>query len=461
MASIERPRGWGVALGWVLLCLASPCRAYVALLDSGPASNRVDIVFVGDGYTADQLPTYAQHADSCLQHLFAEGEDPFPRYRNFFNACRIDIVSNETGCDQPDNGIYRDTALNATFQGSTDRSLVVNHSLVSSFIAAELSPAGVTPDLRVALVNTSRYGGTGGSVAVCSAAHASANEIALHEIGHTFADLADEYVSYDSAYSGSEPPEANVTLDPAGQKWDRWLGYVDPQHPGMSPVGAYEGARYYATGIFRPTLTSKMRSLYEPFNAVSREQIILTIYACVDPLDAWADNAAPLSDPAALWVDTVDPEVIKVQWSLDGAPLAGATRPQLELGGLGLSVGPHTLTALACDETEWVRLETDALRQTISWQVLVNWLLGDGNTDGAINALDIAPFVGMLTGASPFMEEGDLNRDGVVNALDVSLFVQALTAIPRSSQAVPEPRAAMFLLLAAAFRNRGRVGFPA
>lgn len=424
----------------MLLFFAISAGGYTTLLNTGPVSNRVDIVFMGDGYTAGQLGTYAQHVNSCLEHLFGEGEDPFPRYRNFFNAYRIDIVSNQSGCDQPDQNIYRDTALGAVFEGSTDRSLVINNALAAPYLRNELLGAGISPEIRLVLVNTTRYGGTGGPIAVYSAANAHADEIALHEIGHSFAGLADEYVEYDSHYGGAEPSEANVTRDSTGQKWSRWFGYVDPLHPGIGAVGVFEGAKYYATGMYRPTYDSKMRNLYQPFNAVSREQIILSIYKSVNPLDAWADNATTVADPLGLWVDTIDPEVIKVQWSIDGVPVTGAVGEELSLSTLGLSIGPHTVTALAYDDTPWVRLETDALEQTVTWQVLINWMLGDTSGDGAINALDIAPFISTLTKTTPFLPQADFDHNRTVNALDIAPFIQVLTRGPNvPGQAVPEP----------------------
>ncbi len=92
------------------------------VVDNGAHDNRVDIVFLGDGYTASEIATiYEANIEAMLRHLFDEREDPFPRYRNFFNVTRIDVISADSGVDEPTEGISRDTALNATYRydGST------------------------------------------------------------------------------------------------------------------------------------------------------------------------------------------------------------------------------------------------------------------------------------------------------------------------------------------------------
>ncbi|MGA9383317.1 MAG: M64 family metallopeptidase, partial [Phormidium sp.] len=85
--------------------------AYLKLWDNGPSSNRVDIVFLGDGYTAADInTTYNSHINSMLNWMFLGNENPYPRYKNFFNVYRLDIISQERGADIPPKGIFRNTA---------------------------------------------------------------------------------------------------------------------------------------------------------------------------------------------------------------------------------------------------------------------------------------------------------------------------------------------------------------
>ena len=100
-------------------------------------------------------------------------------------------------------------------------------------------------------------------------------------------------------YSGSEPSSHNITTDPTGSKWADWIGY---DQPGVGVIGAYEGAGYHETGLYRPSWDSKMRSLGKPFDAIAREQFIRRLYTYVDPIDSHTGNTVPLvNTPYLQW----------------------------------------------------------------------------------------------------------------------------------------------------------------
>ncbi len=377
-------------IAWV----PSPTEAgYVTMVDNGPTRNRVDAVFLGDGYTASQLDnTYLTHIGAMLNHMFGGSQNPFPRYQNFFNIHRIDLVSNQSGADVPPEGVFRDTALDATyfFDGVTDRLLYVSQSKADQAITANIGRA-FNPEMRLVTVNSDRYGGGGGKYAVYSGGNGSAPEVALHELGHSFAGLADEYF-YGSGqiYTGGEPGEPNVTKSSTGAKWAHWLGYTERGMGG--PIGAYEGARYFDQGIYRPSEDSKMRSLNRPFDAVSREEIILDIYDIVDPLDGWLANQGTLDNPASLWVDTVDPDIITVNWLVDGVEVEGARGETFNPRAFGFQSGEFTITAMARDATPWVRIELEKLQQSVAWTVHLDPLdpiPGDANGDDVVNVEDL------------------------------------------------------------------------
>jgi hypothetical protein len=370
-----RPLGLTLLLAWAVSAWPfGPARAaYVTMIDNGPSANRVDVVFLGDGYTASQIDTtYVAHIQNMLDHVFGEDDDPFPRYKNFFNVHRVNVISNESGADIPPDGVFRDTALDAKYycDGSMERLLCVSGSKARTALNDALAGAGFSAEMKLVTVNHDKYGGSGGSFAVYAGGNPNAAELALHELGHSFSGLADEYWSGDDTYTGGEPSQVNVTASPTGEKWAHWLDYSDPDHTELGTVGAYEGARYYRYGLYRPTNRSKMRSLNWPFNAVCREKIILDIYGHVDPLDDWLDNGQTLVDPQRLWVEVVDAEVIRVEWSVNGVPAVGAVGESFDPRALGL--GSYSITAHAYDDTPWVRLETDLLDQSVSWSVLVS-----------------------------------------------------------------------------------------
>lgn len=344
---------------------------FSTIIDNGPSSNRVDIMFLGDGYTAEEIgTTYVSHIDAMLTHMFNEGEDPFPRYAKFFNVHRIDVVSQESGADVPPEGIFRNTALDATYyhDDSNARALYINSAKANEIRHNSMIDAAMSVDMQLVTVNDSRYGGAAGAYAVFAGGHPRGPEIALHEMGHSFADLADEYGGSATVYRGSEPQEANVTALPSGEKWADWIGY---DQPGIGEISVYEGAAYHDSGLFRPSETSKMRALGRPFDAVSREKIILDLYDLVDPLDGWLGNDHILSDSDYLWVDVIDPDVIDVEWFVDNELIRGAGGETFDIGELALTAGTHTITARAFDSTDWVRIDRNSLEQTVNWIVQV------------------------------------------------------------------------------------------
>ena len=83
------------------------------IANGGGPENRIDLVFLGDGYTESDLGTYAGHVDRVLQGFLSE--EPLGAYASYFNVHRVDIVSDESGVDEPNLSIFRDTALDMTF----------------------------------------------------------------------------------------------------------------------------------------------------------------------------------------------------------------------------------------------------------------------------------------------------------------------------------------------------------
>lgn len=185
------------------------------IIETGPAAARRDYVFVGDGYTAAELGKWRADAKLVIDGFMT---DPlFAANRANMNVRRVDVASNQSGVDEPDRGIYRDTAMDGAFYCySIDRLLCVNNTKVYSIVGSVLAPD--QRDVIIVISNSTRYGGSGGAVATLSM-HASSTEVALHEIGHTAFALADEY-SYGTCSLASEPGEGNVSLNwGRGVKW--------------------------------------------------------------------------------------------------------------------------------------------------------------------------------------------------------------------------------------------------
>jgi hypothetical protein len=250
-------------------------------------SDAFDLVFVGDGYTADDMAAYTANVQSKWDELSAV--QPFAEYKPYFNVWRIDVISTESGVDHdPTKGLLKDTALDMGFwcQGrdaNTERLLCVNEAKAKEYAA--LAPQA---DQVIALGNTTKYGGAGGSVATASGANAQAGQIAIHELGHSIGGLADEYDYPYITYTGAEPKEINVTKDPTGAKWGEYLGQPSPDGGVIAPV---EGARYYKSGLYRPTANSIMRTLGKEFNSIGRDAMIKAFKAKIPSFNT--TTAAP------------------------------------------------------------------------------------------------------------------------------------------------------------------------
>lgn len=361
--------------------------------NAGRPDNRVNYVIAGDGYTEELLDTqFIEHVENMLYHeqagQYSAIGEPYGRYRKFVNVCGLKVASADACIDKADIGRSCDTPFdgrcNPSCASNGTRLGTVNRSKVESAMA-EFLPDFVDVDWAAVTLNGDADGwwNSGGSIMVWNGNFGNrlnAASVALHEGGHTFHRLADEYGG-DSSNCG-EFQEINSTADPSAAKWEQWLEYDDvrtddrprPNNQSSNPYGtrvqgAFEGSRYCNSGQYRPSQQSQMNILPRPFNMPSMEKIILDIYSIVDPIDNHTDNSAPLTSPQALQVRVVDPEVIQVEWSIDGEIVEAASGECFELPAL--AAGSHTVTARAYDDTPWVRRNRELLESTVSWEVVI------------------------------------------------------------------------------------------
>ena len=249
---------------------ATPTATATTILNNGSAATRMDYVFIGDGYTAAEMDKWRADAQKVINGFLA---DPlFNANRASMNIHRVDVASNQSGVDEIDKGIYRDTAMDGEFACyNIERLLCVNNTKATNIAASVLAPDA--RDVIVVIANSTRYGGSGGAVATLSM-HASSIEVALHEIGHTAFALADEY-EYGTCNTSSEPTEVNVSLN--GTRSVKWGNLISgstavPTGLGVYPngtVGTFVGAQYCGSGKYRPTENSRMRTLGYPWHAVN------------------------------------------------------------------------------------------------------------------------------------------------------------------------------------------------
>jgi hypothetical protein len=340
------------------------------ILNNGPPQNRLDLVILGDGFRAPELPLYTQRAQNVLSGLMLI--EPFARYKSYFNVHRVDVISNDSGIDISPSCGTLDTALDMSLGCERD-GLYVD---VGGALAAATAAPGF--DQVLALGNTDIGAGVGFYSANVAAMGGDYPPLAAHELGHSLGDLGDEYFDPAAVYMGGEAPEANISILNAtemaalGTKWARWLGTSDPLFD--SPVGTYEGAWYHGIGIYRPSLESMMRYLSRPFNLPSVEQLIFQIYRAARPIDGGTPSTELLDRFSTVFITPLRPAglPLAIQWSLDGQPIPGATQETFDATAFTLPDGDHNLSVEVKDTTPWVRDE--AMRSALmtfghSWPI--------------------------------------------------------------------------------------------
>lgn len=344
-----------------------------AILYHGNPSNRVNIVFVGDGYQRSEITQYAKKVGQIVNDIFLQ--TPFRQYKRYFNVYRTDIISNQSGSDHPDTGRYVDTALDSYYDCNGQQRLIcVDPGKVYDAVAS----APVAADIIFVVVNDSEYGGSGGLFSVFST-HTAASELALHELGHSFGRLADEYFSPMQSYSGPEPSAPNLTTenDWANIKWNHWIDAFTPIPTTQATLGVpglYEGGLYHEFNIYRPTANSKMRTLNMPFESINAEQLVLRTYDRVSPIDRTipADPIVtiPPGHKQTFSVSPMRPSHpgMSVRWFLDDIPVGEDS--SLSLYPSDLATGINLLRVEVRDASPLVRHDpTNLLMDLSQWTV--------------------------------------------------------------------------------------------
>lgn len=302
------------------------------ILETGPSNARMDYVFVGDGYTAAEMTKWHADAKKVIDGFLA---DPlFAANRANMNVRRVDIASNQSGVDEPDRGIYRDTAMDGNFNCyNIARLLCVNNTKVYNVVGSVLAPD--KRDVIIVISNSTRYGGSGGAVATLSM-HASSTEVALHEIGHTAFAMADEY-EYGTCNTSAEPTEGNVSLNRTRSV--KWGGLVAASTPmpttaGSVPngtVGAFQGGRYCTSGMYRPTENSRMRTLGYPWHAVN-ERLARNVFAKYTAVTGGGvTQTGTLSSGGVAYVPSASPGYVQAASGTITVKLTGATGTDFDL----------------------------------------------------------------------------------------------------------------------------------
>lgn len=390
--------------------------------ENGPASNRADVLLMGDGFTQAQEASFRNYATQLENALYQI--TPLTEYANYFNTIHLFTPSQEIGADHPVydpscpgidnpnccrdpqmqnddlNGQMRNTAFHARYCAyHMHRALVVHNQSV--FNAAAAYPDW---DTIIVIVNDGTYGGTGGQVSVISRHPNGMASVAQHELGHTFGKLADEYSNPYPGFptcsdtGGNNPCEANVTNVNIRNniKWKHWIDAstsipTPPQSQGPDFVGLFEGARYFSTGMYRPGRVCLMQSLGYPFCRVPSEALVLRFYRGgwgqpqtgikqIEPGSAVPEESViNLEHPATqtFSVDVLQPiggPASEIQWFDGLLPIPGATGSTFTYETSADQLGSHTIRVVVKDKTWLVHEDVvgNYLTSQHSWTVNVS-----------------------------------------------------------------------------------------
>lgn len=372
--------------GMLLFAGALPLLAqtnFYTITTNGPASNRVNLMILAEGYRNNQYDQFLADATTAATILLTN--PPFAEYRAHFNTFAIAVPSVEAGSDHPSYPAFKNTYFNSTF-GPTDYYLSIpangqGQGKVDALITTYLPQA----DLVVMLVNDPLAGGSdgGGKTAIVSrrAIYGGQFEILTHETGHVLAGLGDEYTTPNPGYPDTEEPNTTRETNRAAIKWTAWIDASTPvPTPTTNPniVGLFEGAHYQISNWYRPKLNCLMRNFGVGFCEVCQEALVLSFYRQVRPIDSALPNATHssvgLTQALSFSVSLIEPtgHALTIQWLTNGTPVPEATNTSLALPATALGYGSHTVSGRVTDPTAWVRTDTSNwLSQTLTWTVTV------------------------------------------------------------------------------------------
>lgn len=250
------------------------------IFGTAESDKALDLVFIGDGYTKEQLQDFYNDAQKVSDYLLSV--EPFKSLKGKINVWAVAAISEQSGTDVPQKNVWKSTVLNSNFNtfGS-------ERYLTSSDFHSIRNYAGLVPcDQICVLVNSDIYGGGGiyNFWSISSAKNEYTNEVFAHELGHALGALGDEY--YDSEVATedmhnklTEPYQPNLTtLVNFELKWKDMVSKdtkipTEVNFANQFVVGVYEGGGYQAKGIYRPYINCRMKALSYDFCPVCQRAL--------------------------------------------------------------------------------------------------------------------------------------------------------------------------------------------
>ena len=255
---------------------------YVVLNEPARSDKVINIAFVAEGYTQEQMDDYLVDCKKGVEGIF--GFEPYKHLRDRFRVIAVLTPSQDCGPSIPSEGVWHKTAMGSSF----DTFGMARYLTTLRIKQMHDAIAGTPYEHIIVMVNTDRYGGGGiyNTLNLLMTKHKLFIEVLVHEFGHSFAGLADEY-----AYEGEEPNDFPLDVEPwspnittltdFSSKWKDLMpsgkaiiSTADEKNYDTETIGLYEGAGCVLKGVYRPTPNCMMKTLKVPvFCAVCNRTI--------------------------------------------------------------------------------------------------------------------------------------------------------------------------------------------
>jgi hypothetical protein len=246
----------------------------------GSPEEKVDILFLAEGYTREEMEKFMGDAFRSMEYIFSE--EPFKSRREDFNVRVVKSAGPDSGTDIPGDGVWKKTAVNSSFYTFG----IERYMTTPDYRAVCDVAANEHYDQVYILVNTDKYGGGGiyNFYSISAADNQASRAVVIHEFGHAFGGLADEYYNSAVAYNDYfpldvEPWNPNLTtMVDFASKWESRLKKGVPvptpaEEKYAETLGVYEGGGYVAKGVFRPMIDCRMHTNDATFCPVCSEAI--------------------------------------------------------------------------------------------------------------------------------------------------------------------------------------------
>lgn len=250
----------------------------------GAPEEKVDLLFLAEGYTEAEMEKFLVDARRSMEYIFSE--EPFLSNREEFNIRAVKSAGPDSGTDIPGQGVWKNTVMNSSFYTFGIERYMTTPDMKSVCDVA----ANAHYDQVYILVNTDKYGGGGiyNFYSISAADNQASRAVVIHEFGHAFAGLADEYFSSSVAYNDYFPLDVepwNPNLTTMVDFDAKWKGMIEGDLPVPTPaeekyaetLGVYEGGGYVAKGVFRPMIDCRMHSNDAGFCPVCTKAIEMMI----------------------------------------------------------------------------------------------------------------------------------------------------------------------------------------